>query len=451
MQLKSPDIKTLNSKRSEQLNHEAAQCLVGGVNSPVRAFYAVDGMPPFIQHAKGAYLFDADNNQYIDYVGGFGPQILGHNNPIITQAIHACIDQGLIFGAPCENEVRLAQKISQLMPNIQKCRFTNSGTEATMTALRLARAATGRDQFIQFEGGYHGHADYFLVKAGSGALTHNIPSSSGIPQDTTKNTLIANYNDIDSVEQLFKQYPDTIAAIMVEPIAGNMNMVLPTKTFLTQLRSLCDQYGALLIFDEVMTGFRVALGGAQSLYGVKPDLTTLGKIIGGGLPVGAVGGPSHIMDLLAPLGSTYHAGTFAGNPASMAAGLATLNQLTPELYTRLAQKGHQLINGFQTVAGQANITLSGHAVGGMFGLFFTEQPASGFSAQLEQQSSTNFKQLHAHMRQHGVYFAPSLYEAGFISSAHSDNDIQQTLLAFEQYINKYYRVNKDLKKHQGLH
>ena len=437
MQLKSQGDTTSNSEHSTQLNLEAAQCLVDGVNSPVRAFHAVDGIPPFIQYAKGAYLFDADNKQYIDYIGGFGPQILGHSNPTVIQTIHNSIDQGLVFGASCENEIRLAQKISQFMPNIQKCRFTNSGTEATMTALRLARAATQRDQFIQFEGGYHGHADYFLVKAGSGALTHNIPSSSGIPKDTTKNTLIANYNDIDSVEQLFKQHPDTIAAIIVEPIAGNMNMVLPTPTFLTQLRSLCDQYGALLIFDEVMTGFRVALGGAQSLHGVKPDLTTLGKIIGGGLPIGAVGGPAEIMDLLAPLGSTYHAGTFAGNPVSMAAGLATLNQLTPELYTQLAQKGQQLINGLKTIAHQANMALSGHVVGGMFGLFFTEQPANGFSAQLEQQSSTHFKQFHACMRQQGVYFAPSLYEAGFISSAHTDNDIQQTLLAFEQYINKY--------------
>jgi len=424
----------VNTQQSEQLFIEAQQALPGGVNSPVRSFAAVGGSPRFIQSANGAYLTDCDNNRYIDYVGAFGPMILGHNHSSVTQAIIDQAQQGLSYGAPCELEIRLSELIKKHMPQIEKCRLVNSGTEATMTAIRLARGITQRHKIITFEGCYHGHADSFLVKAGSGALTLGTASSAGVTPGTAQDTLVATYNNLDSVQALFEQCGHDIAAIIIEPIAGNMNLITPTTDFLIGLRELCNHYQTLLIFDEVMTGFRVALGGAQSLYPVAPDLTTLGKVIGGGLPIGALGGKSELMDHLAPLGDVYQAGTLSGNPISMAAGLATLTQLTPATYQDLQTLTHSLIEGMISIAHDQGHQLSGHAIGGMFGLHFIEQstPAKTYT-EITKTNSSLFRSFFKHMINHGIYFAPSSYEAGFISLAHTTREIDQTLNTFSSF------------------
>jgi glutamate-1-semialdehyde 2,1-aminomutase len=414
----------LENQKSHELFQQALQLIPGGVNSPVRSFNAVGGMPIFIKKANGAYLFDEDNNKYIDYIGSFGPILLGHNHPAITQAITDQAQLGLSYGAPSKLEATLAHQITSYMPGIEKCRFVNSGTEATMTAVRLARGITKRSKFIKFANCYHGHGDNFLVKAGSGALTLGIASSNGVAATSIQDTLIAEYNNIDSVIQLFEKHPNDIAAIIIEPIAGNMNMIVPEPTFLQELRDLCNQHKSLLIFDEVMTGFRVALGGAQEIYNIQPDITTLGKVIGGGLPIGAVAGQAKYMDHLAPIGDIYQAGTFSGNPLSMASGIATLNELKPEHYQQLEHLGKRLIHGMQDAAKASHISVDGTAIGGMFGLKFTNKDKSEF----------NFSKLYHFMLQNGSYFAPSAYEAGFISLAHTTSDIDQTLQSFVKYI-----------------
>ncbi len=421
-------------KQSQQLFEEALKALPGGVNSPVRSFAAVGGSPRFIQSANGAHLTDCDNNTYIDYVGAFGPMILGHNHPAVIESITQQVQHGLSYGAPCELEIRLSQAVQKHMPNIEMCRFVNSGTEATMTAIRLARGITRRNKIIIFEGCYHGHADSFLVKAGSGALTLGTASSAGVTPGTAEDTLVADYNQLDSVTALFDQYADDIAAIIIEPIAGNMNFIRPKSGFLEGLRSICDHHNSLLIFDEVMTGFRVAMGGAQSLLGVAPDLTTLGKIIGGGLPIGALGGSIQHMSHLAPLGDVYQAGTLSGNPISMAAGLATLSRLNESCFQQLNDTTNSLVNGMIEIAQSKGKRISGNAIGGMFGLHFNDQlaPADTFD-QIKHADKQYFSRFFNHMLLQGVYFAPSPFEAGFVSLAHSKKEIDQTLSAFDTF------------------
>lgn len=409
----------------------AQHTIPGGVNSPVRAFKSVGGTPRFIASAKGAYLTDVDGNDYIDYVGSWGPMILGHANPMVIEAVKQAVDQGLSFGAPCEAEINLAKEICSRVDSIEKIRMVNSGTEATMTAIRLARGATGRDKIIKFEGCYHGHADSLLVKAGSGALTFGAPSSPGIPADFTKHTLVAEFNNFDSVEKLFKQFGNQIAAIIIEPIAGNMNMLLPEENFLKNLREICDQYKSLLIFDEVMTGFRVGFQGAQSLTAIKPDLTTLGKIIGGGMPVGAIGGRADLMDLLSPVGAIYQAGTLSGNPVAMAAGLATLQQLNHKTYDFLSESTQKLVLGMKKLADQFGVPFSVNYSSGMFGLFFTTEEKISRYSQVMKSNLAHFKAFFASMLNSGVYLAPSAFEAGFVSVAHTDNVIDKTLEAAE--------------------
>ena len=421
-----------DNEKSRACFQQAKQIIPGGVNSPVRAFKAVGGTPRFIQSAKGAYLFDVDGNQLIDYVGSWGPMILGHADPLVIQAVIDAAEKGLSFGAPCEYEVILAKMICDRVDSIEKIRMVNSGTEATMTAIRLARGFTQRDKIVKFEGCYHGHADSLLVKAGSGALTFGSPSSPGVPSGSTNDTLIAQFNQLDSVVALFEKYGDHIACVIVEPIAGNMNMVLPDPGFLEGLRDVCDQYGSLLIFDEVMTGFRVGYQGAQGLMAITPDLTTLGKIIGGGMPVGAVGGRADIMDYLSPIGSVYQAGTLSGNPVAMAAGIATLAQLTPEKYDVLAQKTQQLMDGLVARADAARIPFRVHYRTGMFGLFFTTANDIRCYADVMQCQLAHFNVFFESMLRSHVYLAPSAYEAGFISLAHSDSDIANTLDAAEK-------------------
>jgi glutamate-1-semialdehyde 2,1-aminomutase len=424
---------------SHDLFLRAQQCIPGGVNSPVRAFKGVGGEPLFFRRGKGAHVWDEDNKCYIDYVGSWGPLILGHAHPDVLAAVHATIDAGLSFGAPTELEVLMAETITRIMPNIDMIRMVNSGTEATLSAIRLARGYTGRNKILKFNGCYHGHSDSLLVKAGSGVLTCGIPDSLGVPADLAQHTLTAEFNRLDHVQALFAQFGEQIAAIIVEPVAGNMNCVPPVAGFLEGLRALCDQYGCLLIFDEVMTGFRVALGGAQAYYNIKPDLTTLGKIIGGGMPVGAFGGRRKIMEQLAPLGGVYQAGTLSGNPVAMAAGLATLQQLTqPGIYQSLTRSTLALTEGLARCAKAAGIPFQTHAVGGMFGFFFTEEtsPIQYFD-QVKQCDIARFKQFFHAMLQEGIYFAPSAFEAGFMSTAHSSNDIAATLAAAE----KVLRIN----------
>lgn len=420
---------------SKKLWVAAQQTIPGGVNSPVRAFRGVGGDPIFFQRGKGAYLFDVDGQQYIDYVGSWGALILGHSHPNVVAAVTRQAQMAMSFGAPAELEVQLAQKIVALMPSIEKIRMVNSGTEATMTAIRLARGYTQKSKIIKFKGCYHGHSDSLLVKAGSGLLTLGIPSSLGILPSTAEHTLVADFNDLDAVSQLFEQYGRDIAAVIVEPIAGNMGLVLPKPGFLSGLRTLCDTYASLLIFDEVMTGFRVGLGGAQALYAIQPDLTTLGKVIGGGLPVGALGGRAEIMDLLAPLGAVYQAGTLSGNPLAMAAGLATLTEVeAPEFYTGLQALATTLIHGLRDVCKTLNQPFNGSAVGGMFGFCFSEAEKIQRYEDVAASDEALFKRFYQGMLQHGIYFAPSLYEAGFISSAHQMPDIQATLAAASQVL-----------------
>ncbi|HGJ5891087.1 MAG TPA: glutamate-1-semialdehyde 2,1-aminomutase [Arsenophonus apicola] len=423
--------------QSETLYLKAKKFIPGGVNSPVRAFNGVGGYPLFIQRANGAYIYDVDGKAYIDYVGSWGPMILGHNHPVIKQAVIQAAENGLSFGAPTAIEVEMAEIINQLIPSIEMVRMVNSGTEATMSAIRLARGYTGRDKIIKFEGCYHGHADCLLVKAGSGALTIGQPNSPGVPADVAKHTLTCTFNDLDSVRQTFAQYPQEIACIIVEPVAGNMNCILPEAEFLPGLRTLCDQFGALLIIDEVMTGFRVALGAAQAHYQVKPDLTCLGKIIGGGMPVGAFGGRRELMEKLAPIGPIYQAGTLSGNPLAMAAGLACLTEVAkPNTHKRLTELTTQLANGLQEKAQQAGIPLIINHVGGMFGLFFTTAPQVNCYQDVMQCDIEKFKQFFHLMLDEGVYLAPSAFEAGFMSVAHSHEDIERTIKAAKNAFNK---------------
>lgn len=422
----------LNQVQSQAWFDRAQQCIPGGVNSPVRAYNAVGGIPPFIQEAQGAYVTDVDGNRYIDYVGSWGPMILGHNHPKVLEAVQEACEQGLSFGAPCPAEVELAEEICRRYASIEKVRMVNSGTEATMSAIRLARGYTGRSKIIKFEGCYHGHSDHLLVKAGSGALTLGIPSSPGVPEGTTADTLTATFNNLDSVAALFEKWGSDIAAIIVEPIAGNMNMVLPIAGFLEGLRLLCNHYQSVLIFDEVITGFRVSPSGAQGLYNVKPDLTVLGKIIGGGMPVGAFGGQADIMEHLAPCGPVYQAGTLSGNPVAMAAGLATLEQLRPERYAELAQQTGRLVEGILARAQAAGIAMSAHYRCGLFGLFFTDEPNVVYYDQVMACNRERFSRFFWALLIDKVYLGPSAFESGFISLSHGDEEIGKTLKVVEK-------------------
>jgi len=417
--------------RSSTLFNEAKNYIPGGVNSPVRAFKGVGGEPIYFERGEGAYLYDVDGNEYIDYVGSWGPMILGHSNPSIVDAVRTELDKGLGFGAPTEIETSLAKKICQLMPSIELVRMVSSGTEATMSAIRLARGYTKRDKIVKFEGCYHGHSDSLLVKAGSGALTLGVPTSPGVPNDLAKHTLTLEYNNLDSVKALFSKMGEEVGCIIVEPVAGNMNCIPPKEGFLQGLRKLCDDYGGLLIFDEVMTGFRVALGGAQACYGVKPDLTTLGKVIGGGLPVAAFGGRHEVMNEIAPLGPVYQAGTLSGNPLSMASGLAMLSVLEADdsFYQNLSESTEYLVNGIVAAANTNNVPMTSNNVGGMFGLFFSsEEKVTNFS-QASNCDIESFKKFYKSMIRQGVYFAPSAYECGFLSAAHTKNELDQTINA----------------------
>ncbi|MDF0533776.1 glutamate-1-semialdehyde 2,1-aminomutase [Shewanella sp. A32] len=419
--------------RSEDLFEQAKQTIPGGVNSPVRAFNGVGGTPLFIDKADGAYIYDADGKAYVDYVGSWGPMILGHNHPKIREAVLNAVANGLSFGAPTALEVEMAQKVREMVPSIEQVRMVSSGTEATMSAIRLARGFTKRDKILKFEGCYHGHADCLLVKAGSGALTMGQPSSPGIPEDFAKHTLTAEYNNLDSVKALFEKYPDEIACIIVEPVAGNMNCVPPQPGFLQGLRAICDDYQALLIIDEVMTGFRVSKGGAQGYYGVTPDLTTLGKVIGGGMPVGAFGGRKDVMQYIAPTGPVYQAGTLSGNPIAMSAGLAQLEALCePGIYEALATKTKRVAEGIKAAAAKHGIAMAVNYVGGMFGLFFTDAPEVTNFAQVTKCNVEQFKVFYHGMLNEGVYLAPSAFEAGFLSLAHGETEIEATLAAADK-------------------
>ena len=419
--------------KSEQLFEKAQKVIPGGVNSPVRAFKGVGGTPVFIEKAEGAYITDSDGKRYIDYVGSWGPMVLGHNHPAIIDAVLKAVPNGLSFGAPTESEITLAELVCQLVPSIELVRMVSSGTEATMSAIRLARGYTGRDKIIKFEGCYHGHSDSLLVKAGSGALTLGQPSGPGVPADFAKHTLTCTYNDLDSVREAFEQYPNEIACLIVEPVAGNMNCIPPKADFLQGLRELCTQYGTVFIIDEVMTGFRVALGGAQAYYGVTPDLTTLGKIIGGGMPVGAFGGKKEIMEFIAPTGPVYQAGTLSGNPIAMAAGLACLTELSKAgNEEKLAAQTKTLAEGFKALADKHGVPLTVQYVGGMFGLFFTEQAEINNFQEVMKCDAAKFNRFFHLMLEEGVYLAPSAFEAGFMSLAHSEADIQATLEAADR-------------------
>ncbi|MDE2070487.1 MAG: glutamate-1-semialdehyde 2,1-aminomutase [Gammaproteobacteria bacterium] len=409
---------------------QAQRYIAGGVNSPVRAFKGVGGEPLFIARAEGAYIYDTDGRRYIDYVSSWGPMIAGHAHPKVVRAVQAAAAGGLSFGAPTELETRLARRICELMPSIELVRLVNSGTEATMSAIRLARGYTGRDKIVKFEGGYHGHSDSLLVKAGSGALTLGVPSSAGVPAVLAALTLTLPYNDSEAVRAAFKQHGRDIACVIVEPVAGNMSCVPPVPGFLETLRELCTRHRSVLIFDEVMTGFRVARGGAQALYGIQPDLTTLGKIIGGGMPVGAFGGRREIMEKIAPLGPVYQAGTLSGNPLAMAAGLATLELLDAlEFHAQLELRTRQLAEGLGEAAQNAGIALSVNHVCGMFGLFFSNAPRITNYAQVMACDAAGFKRFFHAMLAQGVYLAPSAFEAGFVSAAHSQADIEATVAA----------------------
>lgn len=414
--------------RSHDLFGAARQHIPGGVNSPVRAFRGVGGDPVFMERGAGPYLFDAEGTRYIDYVGSWGPMILGHAHPRVIEAVQAVIHKGLSFGAPTELETEMADRVCELIPSMELVRMVSSGTEATMSAIRLARGYTGRDKIIKFEGCYHGHADSLLVKAGSGALTLGEPSSPGVPAVLAEQTVTLDYNDIGQVEETFARIGGQVACIIVEPVAGNMNCIPPAPGFLKGLREVCTQYGSVLIFDEVMTGFRVALGGAQGLYGIEPDLTTLGKVIGGGMPVGAFGGKREIMELIAPLGPVYQAGTLSGNPVAMTAGLVTLQLVSePGFYVDLGEKTRYLTQGLRQRAQAAGVSFTTNQVGGMFGFFFTN---TGQVTDYAQSTSCNIQQFqsfyHA-MLERGVYLAPSAFEAGFVSSTHGAKEIDTTL------------------------
>lgn len=415
---------------------KAKQVIAGGVNSPVRAFAAVGGDPIFFKSASGAWLESEDGRKYIDYVGSWGPMILGHGHPAVIAAVIETAKQGLSFGAPCVLETELANKICALMPSIEKIRMVSSGTEATMSAIRLARGHTGRNKIIKFEGCYHGHSDSLLIKAGSGALTLGVPSSPGVPPGVAQNTITLTFNDSDAITSVFAEIGEQIACVIVEPIAGNMNMVPPEPGFLETLRTLCTDAGAILIFDEVMTGFRVARGGAQSVFGITPDLTTIGKIVGGGMPAAAFGGRADIMASIAPDGPVYQAGTLSGNPVAMAAGLATLEQLDePGFYAALGKKTAQLVDGLAAAALDADIPLATECLGGMFGFVFTEARSVRRFDQVAAADTDRFRKFFHGMLNEGVYLAPSAFEAGFVSAAHGDDEIAATITAAQKVFN----------------
>jgi glutamate-1-semialdehyde 2,1-aminomutase len=419
--------------KSEQLFAEAQKHIPGGVNSPVRAFKGVGGTPVFVKRAKGAYIWDEDDKQYTDYVGSWGPMLFGHNYAPVIDAVREGLEFGLSFGAPTAIETEMANMICEMVPSMDLVRMVSSGTEATMSAIRLARGYTGRDKIVKFEGCYHGHSDSLLVKAGSGALTLGEPNSPGVPAALAEHTITLQYNDIENVKAAFAEVGNEVACIIVEPVAGNMNCIPPVEGFLEGLRDVCDQYGTVLIFDEVMTGFRVARGGAQELYNVNADLVTLGKIIGGGMPVGAFGGKREIMEQIAPLGPVYQAGTLSGNPLAMRAGLAMLNAMKREgLYEELSAKTEYLTEGMRAVAAKHGVALSTVSVGGMFGIFFTDKERVTSFAEATTCDLEAFKKFFHLMLDEGVYLAPSAYEAGFVSAAHSEADLDNTIAAAER-------------------
>jgi len=426
------------TSRNEELFARSQQFIPGGVNSPVRAFHSVGGTPRFFERGSGAYLWDADGQRYIDYVGSWGPAILGHAHPAVVAAVQRAAANGLSFGAPTAAELEMAEVVCRLMPSIEQVRLVSSGTEATMSAIRLARGFTGRSRIIKFEGCYHGHADGLLVKAGSGALTFGQPSSAGVPPDVTTQTMVLDYNDVPGVQRAFEGYGPEIAAVIVEPIAGNMNLIVPRPEFLTALRELCSHHGAVLIFDEVMTGFRVHPGGAQELFGIRPDLTTLGKIVGGGLPLGAFGGRREIMQKVAPLGPVYQAGTLSGNPVAVAAGLATLALIqTPGWHEALARSTKRLTGGLARAADKFRVPFSAQSIGGMFGFYFRSPTPETFAEVMDSDREGFSRFFHA-MLDRGVYLAPSAFEAGFVSTAHTDADIDTTIDAAQDSFRKRF-------------
>jgi len=419
--------------KSKQLFEEAKKYIPGGVNSPVRAFKSVGGDPLFITNGKGSKFYDADGNEYIDYIGSWGPHLFGHNPPFIKNALLTAIKNGTSFGAPTELEIKMAELIVELVPSVEKVRMVNSGTEATMSAIRAARGYTGKDKFIKFEGCYHGHADYFLIKAGSGALTLGVPTSPGITKSNAADTLVADYNNIESVKKLLNTNKGEIASVIIEPIAGNMGVVPSKIKFLTELRSLCYEENIVLMFDEVMTGFRVAAGGAQEVLGITPDISTFGKIIGGGLPVGAFGGKEEIMNMIAPVGPVYQAGTLSGNPLAMAAGVAALNYIKehPELYDELEKKSSYLENGFKENLKSIGKSYAMNRVGSMMCMFFTEEPVEDFNSAVKSDTELYGKYYHQ-MLQRGIYLAPAQFEALFVSTAHSNEDLDKTIEAHRE-------------------
>ncbi len=426
----------MKSDTSQKLFSQAQELIPGGVNSPVRACRSVGADPCFIQKAQGCYLYDADGNEYVDYVGSWGPMILGHRHPAVVQAIEAAMEMGTSFGAPTEMEIDLARLVIDAVPSVEMVRMVNSGTEATMSAIRLARAATGRDGIIKFDGCYHGHADTLLVDAGSGVATLAIAGSPGVPQDFIGHTLSLPFNDAEAVEKVMAEKGDSIAAIMVEPVAGNMGLVKPVDGFLESLRAVCDQYGTVLIFDEVMTGFRVALGGAQSVYGIRPDLSCFGKIIGGGLPVGAYGGRRDLMAQIAPQGAVYQAGTLSGNPLAMAAGIATLKEIAkPGFYEALDAATARLLDGLKTEAQNAGIEVTADRVGSMMGLYFSPGPVTNFE-EAKTSDLDRFSSYYKAMRDRGIYLAPSQFEAAFVSAAHDTSAIEKTIGAAKVVFNE---------------
>ncbi|MFP5392178.1 MAG: glutamate-1-semialdehyde 2,1-aminomutase [Gammaproteobacteria bacterium] len=417
------------SSRNTQLFARAQESTPGGVNSPVRAFRSVGGTPRFIRSAQGAYMVDAEGQRYIDYIGSWGPAIVGHAHPEVVQAVQEAAARGLSFGAPTEGEVLMAEELCRLVPSLEQVRLVSSGTEATMSALRLARGATGRDKIVKFEGCYHGHADSLLVKAGSGLLTFGNPTSAGVPEDFIKHTVVLNYNDVEQVRETFASMGDDIACVIVEPVAGNMNLVKGSPEFLGALRELCTRHGAILIFDEVMCGFRVGLSGAQGLYGIAPDLTALGKVIGGDMPVAAFGGRAELMHHMAPIGAVYQAGTLSGNPVAVAAGMATLKLVQqPGFYEQLARQSARLVAGLKGAAREAEITFTADAVGGMFGFYFSDEVPTSY-AEMMAGDKSRFNAFFHGMLDEGVYFAPAAFEAGFVSSQHSDAVIDETIAA----------------------
>ncbi len=430
----------MNTEKSKQLYEEAKKYIPGGVNSPVRAFNSVGGDPLFITNGKGSKFYDADGNEFIDYIGSWGPHLFGHNPPFIKNALLTALENGTSFGTPTELEIKMAELIIELVPSVEMVRMVNSGTEATMSAIRAARGYTGKEKFIKFEGCYHGHADYFLIKAGSGALTLGVPTSPGVTTGNAADTLVADYNNIESVKNLLETNKSEIAAVIIEPIAGNMGVVSSNKNFLIELRSLCNEENIVLIFDEVMTGFRVAAGGAQDVLGVTPDLSTLGKIIGGGLPVGAFGGKEDIMNMISPVGPVYQAGTLSGNPLAMAAGIAALSHIKehPELYNELENKSSYLENGFKENLNSIGKNYVMNRVGSMMCMFFTEEYVTDFNSAVKSDTELYGKYYHQ-MLQRGIYLAPAQFEALFVSTAHTIDDLDKTIKAHKESLETVLR------------